>query len=219
MGCCMSSHPLETPDRMLLPSQKTVRPEGLLIRAETFFRESDCSLKSKYRLGRLLGKGTFGSVFEATHLASGTKRAVKVISREFVSDAAIGTMMDEVSLLKSLVPSKQDHPHILKIYEVILEPDSIDLVFELLYGGELHSKIVSKQRMQEAVVRDYMQQILSAVSYCHDRHIVHRDLKPENIVFESRAENAMLKIIDFGISRRLTPTSTLSKAAGTVSFT
>lgn len=215
----MSSHPLEAPDREPLPSQLAAKPEGLLIRAETFFRESDCSLKSKYRLGRLLGKGTFGNVFEATHLASGTKRAVKVISREFVSDAAIGTMMDEVSLLKSLVCSNQDHPHILKIYEVILEQDSIDLVFELLSGGELHSKIVPKQRMQEAVVREYMQQILSAVSYCHDRHIVHRDLKPENIVFESRAKDAMLKIIDFGISRRLTPTSTLSRAAGTVSFT
>ena len=219
MGCCMASHPLETPDSVSAPSLEMHRPEGLLIRAETFFRESDCSLHSKYRLGRLLGKGTFGNVYEATHLASGTKRAVKIISRELVSDAAIGSMMNEVALLKSLVLSTQDHPHILKIYEVLLEQDTIDLVFELLSGGELYSKIAARQRMDEEVVREYMQQILSAVAYCHDRHIVHRDLKPENIVFESRSVNAMLKIIDFGISRRLSPTGTLSKAAGTVSST
>jgi calcium-dependent protein kinase len=46
-----------------------------------------------------------------------------------------------------------------------------------------------------------MEQILSAIVYCHDRQIVHRDLKPENILYESAKPDSQIKVIDFGTSR------------------
>jgi calcium-dependent protein kinase len=51
--------------------------------------------------------------------------------------------------------------------------------------------------------------------YCHKRGIVHRDLKPENILFDSKKENACLKIIDFGASAKLSKDEKLSKRIGT----
>jgi calcium-dependent protein kinase len=45
-----------------------------------------------------------------------------------------------------------------------------------------------------------MNQILSAVSYCHERKIVHRNLKPENMLFESKKATANIKLIDFGLA-------------------
>jgi serine/threonine protein kinase len=53
--------------------------------------------------------------------------------------------------------------------------------------------------MNENMAKIYMQQLLSAVAYCHMNRIIHRDLKPENIMMISSKEDT-IKIIDFGAS-------------------
>jgi calcium-dependent protein kinase len=64
----------------------------------------------------------------------------------------------------------------------------------------------------ERMASRFMRQILSAVTYCHEKNIVHRDLKPENILFNG---NDYLKIIDFGTSRKFDPKKKMDKLAGT----
>ncbi|KAF4669156.1 hypothetical protein FOL47_002683 [Perkinsus chesapeaki] len=54
--------------------------------------------------------------------------------------------------------------------------------------------------MTEGQVAMYMQQILSAIAYCHKQGVLHRDLKPENILFINRTRESPLEIIDFGLS-------------------
>lgn len=61
-----------------------------------------------------------------------------------------------------------------------------------------------------------MKQILSAVVYCHASHIVHRDLKPENLLFDTEKKNAIIKVIDFGTSRKFEKQKKMSKKLGTV---
>lgn len=63
-----------------------------------------------------------------------------------------------------------------------------------------------------------MRQILSAVSYCHERHIVHRDLKPENLLLLSKASDALLKVIDFGTSSRITKQHHFRTVTGTIYY-
>ena len=64
----------------------------------------------------------------------------------------------------------------------------------------------------------YIRDILNALAYLHDHGIVHRDLKPENIMLDSLSSEGTIKIIDFGISAKLIPNSTLSDAIGTVFY-
>lgn len=55
-----------------------------------------------------------------------------------------------------------------------------------------------------------------AIVYCHDQKIVHRDLKPENVLFSGTEPEALLKIIDFGCSRKFNNLKNMTKRLGTV---
>lgn len=57
--------------------------------------------------------------------------------------------------------------------------------------------------------------MLSAINYCHHNKIVHRDLKPENLLLESQAEDAPIKIIDFGTSQFFRTNKKMHKRYGT----
>ena len=193
----------------------------LKIKSEQFIHHSEGRLENSYVLERILGSGeiytgAYGRVYEGRHISSGAKRAVKVIERFRLPEDQLDQMLSEVTLLKSLVPCTQDHPNIIKIYEVIADTENINIVSELCTGGELFNKITQMKRFTEKMASTYMQQILAAVAYCHDHHIVHRDLKPENLLLETSAPDALLKIIDFGTSGTFDPNSTLKMVTGTV---
>ena len=70
--------------------------------------------------------------------------------------------------------------------------------------------------LPEEKARDFFQQIVSAISYCHDLHIVHRDLKPENVVL-SRSQD-VVKITDFGFSNQYTPGKHLHTSCGSLAY-
>ena len=71
---------------------------------------------------------------------------------------------------------------------------------EYLKGGELFTELCKNEIYNEAVVRNVMTQLMSAVAYLHKRKVIHRDLKPENIIFSHRSIESTLKIIDFGFA-------------------
>jgi len=126
--------------------------------------------------------------------------AIKSIRKSKVGKLEV--LKREIDILKEV-----KHPNIIELIEVHEDEKYIHLVTELCTGGELFDRIIAKTQSDEGhfserdaakLVRD----ILSAIAYCHDvKHIVHRDLKPENFLYLTPAEDAPIKIIDFGLSR------------------
>ena len=139
-------------------------------------------------------------MYKACHKKLNFMRAIKSLDRRCLPKAQRKQLLFEVDLLKEMVRGRQDHPNILKIYEVIKDDVYYHIVTELLTGGELFDRITEGVRYSEERIAMYMQQILSAVHYCHEKRIIHRDLKPENLIFEDPSETALLKVIDFGAS-------------------
>mmetsp|Transcript_1464 Transcript_1464/g.1453 ORF Transcript_1464/g.1453 Transcript_1464/m.1453 type:complete len:179 (-) Transcript_1464:695-1231(-) len=122
-------------------------------------------------------------------------------------------MLLEVELLKEM-----DHPNILKVFEVIESDLCYYIVSELLTGGELFDKVLKDMRFSEKIAAKYIHDIVTAINYCHQKNIVHRDLKPENLLLVNNNPNAPLKVIDFGISQKLSPGSKLTTAIGTLYY-
>lgn len=68
----------------------------------------------------------------------------------------------------------QDHPNILKVYEYYQDSQYFYIITELCTGGELFDKIVHQKHFSEKKAAVSMQQILTAINYCHSHLIVHR---------------------------------------------
>jgi serine/threonine protein kinase len=91
-------------------------------------------------------------------------------------------------------------------------------VMELVDGGDLFEHLESHGPFAEPDARAIMHQLFSALQYLHARHIVHRDLKPENILLATPAEDADIKIADFGLARMISGTQMMKTACGTPGY-
>ncbi|XP_068660617.1 CBL-interacting protein kinase 1-like [Aristolochia californica] len=147
----------------------------------------------KYELGQTLGEGNFGKVKYAKNLESGKGFAVKILEKKRILELKIDDQIKrEIGTLKLL-----KHPNVVRLHEVIASKTKIYMVLEYVTGGELFDKIASKGRLSETEGQKLFQQLIDAVSYCHDKGVFHRDLKLENVLVDAKGN---IKISDFGLS-------------------
>ncbi|KAK1316820.1 CBL-interacting protein kinase 1 [Acorus calamus] len=132
----------------------------------------------KYELGRTLGEGNFGKVRYARDVESGRSFAVKILEKKRILALKIDQQIKrEIGTLKLL-----KHPNVVRLYEVMASKTNIYMVLEYVTGGELFDKIASKGRLSEAEGRKLFQQLIDAISYCHDKGVFHRDLKNDGLL-------------------------------------
>mmetsp|Transcript_20004 Transcript_20004/g.36115 ORF Transcript_20004/g.36115 Transcript_20004/m.36115 type:complete len:510 (+) Transcript_20004:177-1706(+) len=157
-------------------------------------------VRVKYHINpKELGHGHYGVVRKCMNRETKEWFAIKSIRKAKVSK--IEVLKREIEILKEV-----RHPNIIELIDVFEDAKYLHLVTELCTGGELFDRIIAKTQSAEghyseqdaaSLIRD----ILDAIAYCHSKEIVHRDLKPENFLFLTEAEDAPIKIIDFGLSR------------------
>jgi calcium-dependent protein kinase len=145
--------------------------------------------------------------------------AIKSIRKSKVNKVEV--LKREIQILKEV-----NHPNIIRLIEVHEDEKYLHLITELCTGGELFDRIIAKTQspeghFSERDAANLIRSILDAIAYCHDElQIVHRDLKPENFLFASHAEDAPIKIIDFGLSRHeLHPGIMMKTKVSSLSYT
>ncbi|CAH2320278.1 serine threonine- kinase SIK2 [Pelobates cultripes] len=143
-----------------------------------------------YDIERTLGKGNFAVVKLARHRITKTEVAIKIIDKSQLDAVNLEKIYREVQIIKML-----DHPHIIKLYQVMETKNMLYLVTEYAKNGEIFDYLANHGRLNESEARRKFWQILSAVEYCHSRNIVHRDLKAENLLLDNHMN---IKIADFG---------------------
>ncbi|KAI9784138.1 MAG: hypothetical protein M1839_002642 [Geoglossum umbratile] len=151
--------------------------------------------KSRYRMGRTLGAGTYGIVREAD--CPEGKVAVKIILKKNVKGNE-QMVYDELQMLQKL-----SHPHIVRFHDWFESRDKYYIVTQLATGGELFDRICEQGKFTERDASQTIRQVLEAVHYLHQNNVVHRDLKPENLLYLTREADSPLVLADFGIAKML----------------
>lgn len=149
-----------------------------------------------FRVGRQLGQGGMATVFEALHLASGQRCALKRVREDARKDPQfIDRFLREVRAASEL-----DHPHICKVFAGGDDGKDVFMAVELLEGGDL-DQLLSRSggRLPAAAATVVVCELLEALAYAHKHGIVHRDIKPANVMLSG---DGVVKLVDFGIARK-----------------
>ncbi len=155
-------------------------------------------LAGKFRIERIVGEGGMGVVAEAMHLQLDERVALKFQRREVMKLPDVVARFDREA--RASVKLKSEH--VARVSDVGKTEDGIPfMVMELLNGRDLAQMLSDSGPLsvQEAV--DYLIQACEGVGEAHARGIVHRDLKPENLFVVQRDGWAVVKVLDFGISK------------------
>ncbi|CAL5348325.1 unnamed protein product [Camellia sinensis] len=144
--------------------------------------------------GQLLGRGSFGSVYEGI-ADGGVFIAVKEVSLLDQGDQgrqSISQLEQEIALL-----SQFEHENIVRYYGTDKDESNLYIFLELVTKGSLLS-LYQKYNLQDSIVSSYTRQILHGLKYLHERNVVHRDIKCANILVHA---NGSVKLADFGLAK------------------
>jgi serine/threonine-protein kinase len=170
-------------------------------------------LAGKYRLDALLGSGGMGEVYRAENTAFGRVVAIKML-RDLYRD--VPEVVDRFKQ-EAKAASRVRHPNVVDILDIGEAEDGTPfIVQEFLEGEDLASYVRSRgDRLSVEETARLLSPVIEAVGFAHERNVIHRDLKPENI-FLARDANGRVtpKLLDFGISRIMTPDQQRMTATG-----
>jgi serine/threonine protein kinase len=160
----------------------------------------------RYRVGAVLGEGGMGVVCSATHVLLGTAVAIKLVHADLLDDAeAVQRFVNEARTTASLKGE-----HIARVFDVgQLETGEPYLVMEQLDGVGLDEYLRQRGPLSQAEAVDIVLQACEGLAEAHAVSLVHRDVKPANLFLARRPDGLFkLKILDFGISKRLASKAT-----------
>ncbi|MDI1442493.1 serine/threonine-protein kinase [Polyangium sp. 6x1] len=162
-------------------------------------------LGGRYRLLRPLGEGAMGIVWEAEHIATSRRVAVKVLRVASLSHRH--RLRREARLCGAIA-----HRHVVEVYDAgetdVGEPF---LVMQLLHGETLADLLRRRRRLEPPEAARIGRDIARALATTHAKNIIHRDLKPSNVFLhqEPGTEGAVVKVLDFGVAKELDADDTL----------
>jgi len=194
----------------MVPAKKAARAEASKKKpAED--EPADRSIRKHYHViqGKL-GQGASGMVRRAIHKSSGTVRAVKGV--RIAKDADAVAFDKEVANLKQL-----QHPNIIGYVDTFSAKGNRFMVMELCEGGDLCDLLGNRKFVNETDTFIIMQDVLSAISYMHEKNIAHRDLKLDNCMLQTKRalRDNTVKVIDFGLSKECKEGEVMKSHVGT----
>jgi serine/threonine-protein kinase len=161
----------------------------------------------KYKVERVVGRGGMAVVLAARHVQLNERVALKILiidEHHSRSNDLRTRFMQEAQIAAQL-----RNEHIARVVDVAALDDGTPyMVMEFVEGTELRDVLRRDKRLPVALAVEYAVQACEGLAEAHAKGIVHRDLKPPNFIITTRADGStLLKILDFGISKLMSPDS------------
>jgi eukaryotic-like serine/threonine-protein kinase len=160
-------------------------------------------LAGKYRIDRAVASGGMAAIFAAEHVVLGQRVAVKVLFAE----SARNPETVERLLREARASARLQTAHVARVLDAgVLDNAAPFLVMEYLDGRDLGAHCAQQGPMPPQEAADCILQALEGLAHAHAAGIVHRDLKPSNLFLAEMPDGSrILKVLDFGVSKSLSP--------------
>jgi serine/threonine protein kinase len=146
-----------------------------------------------YQILNELGSGGMGRVYKVRNVLSDRIEAMKILLPNLAGREDIAArFLREIKLMANL-----NHPNIAALRTAFTGDNQLVMIMEYVEGTDLAARL-EHGPIAPADAVNYIQQVLSALSYAHQQHIIHRDIKPSNMMLTPQG---VVKLMDFGIAR------------------
>ena len=171
----------------------------------------------KYPVIRQIGSGATSRVYLARDPFAERDVAIKVLQFAQGADPETERMVHKAFLAEASLAGKLNHPHIVDIYDAVIDPDRSYLVMEYVRGKTLDVHASPGKLLPLVKVVEIIFKCIRALEYAFQHGIIHRDIKPGNILLSQDGET---KVGDFGASfqHRLDEKTTQLKGIGSPAY-
>ncbi len=167
----------------------------------------------RYELGAIIGYGGMAEVFRGRDMRLGREVAVKMLRTDLARDPTFLARFER----EATSSASLNHPAIVSIYDT--GKDFVNgveipyIVMEFIEGRTLRDILQSQGNFPERRAMEITSDVCAALDYSHRMGIIHRDIKPANVML---CPDGSVKVMDFGIARATTSTSSTMTATAAV---
>ncbi|MBI5499003.1 MAG: protein kinase [Deltaproteobacteria bacterium] len=153
-----------------------------------------------YGVGRLLGRGGMGEVYEARRIGDEARVALKVVRGDRVGDPVFLELFHKEARALRRIES----PYVARVLEVGgIEEEIPFIAMEYIAGRSLARVLRERERLEPGEAREMIRDVTRGLSDVHHAGVVHRDIKPQNVIRTDVEGGPRWKLVDFGGARFL----------------
>ncbi len=158
-------------------------------------------LSKTYSLIGMIRRSSYSKIQLGTNNETGAQYMIKSVSKAHLMETSLRmkSLVNEIQIMREM-----PHPCLLTLNEIYESDQYVHLVFEILKGEELFSKIKKRSSYTELDVMKIMKAILGVIYHLHSGQIMHRDIKPENILLLDTEPELQVKITNLSLATKLT---------------
>ncbi len=165
----------------------------------------------KYKVVRELGRGATSVVYLAEDSFNNRQVAIKAMFSSALINAEDGAMHRSMFLNEASLAGKIMHPHIVAIYDAVVDENMSYIVMEYVDGGTLEKYCREENVLDPLQVAEIIFKCVRALAYAYAKGLIHRDVKPGNILHKAGSD---IKLADFGAALNKVSNKTQVAAVG-----
>ena len=169
----------------------------------------------KYEVIKRLGEGATSEVYLCHDPFNSRNVAVKVVFEERLGDTEGGKLTKKLFITEASLAGKLLHPHIVQIYDAVVDDRMNYIVMEYVPGGTLERFCDPATLMPIDKIVEIIFKCTRALDFAHKLGVTHRDIKPANILL---SDETTIKISDFGAALMTTAEQTQVTGIGSPAY-